>query len=40
MQKILNEVRILISDIKKEGLEDEQETLDFMDELNELSVTF
>ncbi len=40
MQKLLKEVENVIKDIEKEGLQDEQETLDFMDKLNELSVTF
>lgn len=40
MQKLLKEVENVIKDVEKEGLQDEQETLDFMDKLNELSVTF
>ena len=40
MQKVLKEIQLIISDIQKEHLEDEVEVLDFMDDLNELSVTF
>ena len=40
MNKALEEVNTIIRDIQENNLQHEQETLNFLDELNKLSVTF
>ena len=40
MDDVLKELKSVISDIEAEGLQNEQETLNFVDEINALSVTF
>ncbi len=40
MDDILKELKSIISEIQTEGLQHEQDTLNFVDEINALSVTF
>ena len=40
MDNILKDIKQLVEDIQKDNLQNEQFTLDFMDELNKLSVSF
>ena len=40
MTEVVKELEDIIQEIKDSGLENEQKTLDFLDEVNRLSVTF
>ena len=40
MTEVVKELEDIVQEIKDSGLENEQKTLDFLDEINRLSVTF
>jgi hypothetical protein len=40
MKKLLNELEDIIKDVQNYNLQNEQFALDFVDEINKLSVTF